>query len=191
MFVTEDHIFILGRNLNGFCVPRNAFATPSEREQFILLCRDHPFTDDALPKPATSIERKFNLFAGRNRIYSCLIIGLCVAYGIAATMLPYTRGYAGREIVILAYAASKASIFPLLYFWLICDSDKSLPWRNHPIIRYGTAATILMLVYFYMHSVHSTDMPWGKLALSGALFSVVLAFVEMIQLTCPLFPPTS
>jgi hypothetical protein len=41
LFTTEEHIFILGRNLNGFCIPRLAFTNPLDREEFIRLCRDY------------------------------------------------------------------------------------------------------------------------------------------------------
>lgn len=41
LFATEEHIFILGRSLNGFSIPRDAFRDASERDVFIQLCRDY------------------------------------------------------------------------------------------------------------------------------------------------------
>jgi hypothetical protein len=51
LFTTEEHVFLLGRNLNGFCVPRKAFENASGREEFIRQCRDHCSETETLSKP--------------------------------------------------------------------------------------------------------------------------------------------
>lgn len=115
-----------------------------------------------------------------NKVYFWLVAGLCLVYVVSVTLLPFARGFATRRIVAYSYAASKVLIFSVLYFWLVADADKSLPWRNHPVVRLGTAAIILSFAFYYMRSVHSIDAHWAQMAFWGASLSAVLAFTHAV-----------
>ena len=41
LYVTDDHIFLIGKNLNGFAIPRRAFLDESQRKEFIRLCEQY------------------------------------------------------------------------------------------------------------------------------------------------------
>jgi YcxB-like protein len=41
LWVTDDYIFIVGKNLNGFAVPRRAFLQETDRTHFIRLCDEY------------------------------------------------------------------------------------------------------------------------------------------------------
>jgi len=41
IFVTSDHVFILGSNLDSFTIPNRAFPTDAAKDEFIRLCRDY------------------------------------------------------------------------------------------------------------------------------------------------------
>jgi hypothetical protein len=99
---------------------------------------------------------------------------------VTVTLLPLTHGFWTRCIVAYSYAASKVLILPVLYFWLILDDNKSLPWRDHPVARPGAAAVILSLVFFYMRSLHSINMHWVEMAFWGAFLSAGLALVNAV-----------
>jgi hypothetical protein len=40
LFATEEHVFLLRRNLNGFAIPRRAFLDGLQRNEFVSLCQD-------------------------------------------------------------------------------------------------------------------------------------------------------
>lgn len=39
--VTDEHIFLIGKNMNGFAIPRRAFADEAQRIEFIRLCEQY------------------------------------------------------------------------------------------------------------------------------------------------------
>jgi len=41
LFVTDEHIFLIRKNMNGFAIPRRAFVDESQRSQFIRLCEQY------------------------------------------------------------------------------------------------------------------------------------------------------
>ena len=41
LYVTDEHIFLIRKNMNGFTVPRRAFVDVSQREEFIRLCKQY------------------------------------------------------------------------------------------------------------------------------------------------------
>jgi hypothetical protein len=124
-------------------------------------------------------ERNLHKLAGTrmrtNKVYFWLVCGLCIVYVVSVTLLPFTHGFTMRRTVAYSYATSKVTVFLVLYLWLILDDDKSLPWRNHPVVRHGTAAMILWLAFYYLRSVRSIDPHWAELAFWGAFLSAILA----------------
>jgi hypothetical protein len=112
-------------------------------------------------------------------VYFWLVTGFCVVYVVSVTLLPFMRGFTTRRIVAYSYAASKFLIFPVLYFWLVADKEKSLPWRNHPIVRFGIATIILSLACYFLRSVHSIDARWAEMAFWGAFLSAGLALTHV------------
>jgi hypothetical protein len=41
LYVTDDHIFLLRKNMNGFAIPRRAFVDETQRKEFIRLCEQY------------------------------------------------------------------------------------------------------------------------------------------------------
>ena len=41
LHVTDEHIFLIGKNMNGFAIPRRAFVDEPQRQEFIRLCQDY------------------------------------------------------------------------------------------------------------------------------------------------------
>jgi hypothetical protein len=41
VYPTQEYIFLLGRSLNGFCIPNPAFQMPEDREIFLRQCQDN------------------------------------------------------------------------------------------------------------------------------------------------------
>jgi hypothetical protein len=39
--VTDEHIFMIGKNMNGFAIPSRAFADDTQRNEFIRLCEQY------------------------------------------------------------------------------------------------------------------------------------------------------
>ncbi len=39
--VTDEHVFLVGRNMNGFAIPRRAFVDENQRKEFIRLCEHY------------------------------------------------------------------------------------------------------------------------------------------------------
>jgi hypothetical protein len=38
LYVTDEHIFLIRKNMNGFAIPRRAFVDKTQRDEFIRLC---------------------------------------------------------------------------------------------------------------------------------------------------------
>ena len=85
LFTTDEHIFILGRNLNGFCIPRNAFRNDLERDEFIRLCRDHPAEGRLSPYA------KFRHFLTPSTIFCVGLVLFLYTYSRPLVMLLYTK----------------------------------------------------------------------------------------------------
>jgi hypothetical protein len=41
LHVTDQHIFLIGKNMNGFAIPRRAFVDETQRLEFIRLCQGY------------------------------------------------------------------------------------------------------------------------------------------------------
>jgi hypothetical protein len=41
LYVTDDHIFLIRKNMNGFAIPRRAFVDETQRKEFIRLCEQY------------------------------------------------------------------------------------------------------------------------------------------------------
>jgi len=41
MHVTDEHIFLIRKNMNGFAIPQRAFLDESQRKEFIRLCEQY------------------------------------------------------------------------------------------------------------------------------------------------------
>jgi hypothetical protein len=41
LYVTDEHIFMIGKNMNGFAIPRRAFVDDTQRNEFIRLCEQY------------------------------------------------------------------------------------------------------------------------------------------------------
>jgi hypothetical protein len=41
LYVTDEHIFIIGKNMNGFAIPRRAFVDDAQRQEFIRSCEQY------------------------------------------------------------------------------------------------------------------------------------------------------
>lgn len=41
LYVTDEHIFLIGKNMNGFAIPRRAFVDETQRKEFIRLCEQY------------------------------------------------------------------------------------------------------------------------------------------------------
>jgi hypothetical protein len=41
LYVTDEHIFVMRKNMNGFAIPRRAFIDGAERTEFIRLCQQY------------------------------------------------------------------------------------------------------------------------------------------------------
>jgi signal transduction histidine kinase len=41
LYVTDEHIFLIGKNMNGFAIPRRAFADETQRKEFVGLCEQY------------------------------------------------------------------------------------------------------------------------------------------------------
>jgi hypothetical protein len=41
LYVTDEHIFLIRKNMNGFAVPRRAFVDETQRDEFIRLCKQY------------------------------------------------------------------------------------------------------------------------------------------------------
>jgi YcxB-like protein len=41
LYVTDEHIFMIGKNMNGFAIPRRAFLDDMQRSEFIRLCEQY------------------------------------------------------------------------------------------------------------------------------------------------------
>lgn len=41
LYVTDEHIFLMRKNMNGFAIPRRAFADETQRIEFIRLCEQY------------------------------------------------------------------------------------------------------------------------------------------------------
>jgi hypothetical protein len=41
LHVTDEHIFLIRTNMNGFAIPRRAFVDETQRREFIRLCQDY------------------------------------------------------------------------------------------------------------------------------------------------------
>ena len=41
LYVTDEHIFLIRKNMNGFAIPRRAFVDETQRKEFIRLCEDY------------------------------------------------------------------------------------------------------------------------------------------------------
>jgi hypothetical protein len=115
-----------------------------------------------------------------NKVYLGLVFVFCLVFVAGAALLPFVHGFATRRVVAYSYAASKVLVFPVLYLWLILDDDKSLPWRDHPVVRHGTAAIILFLLFHYLRSVRSIDPHWAEVTFWGTLLSAVLALTYAV-----------
>jgi hypothetical protein len=85
LFATEEHIFILGRNLNGFCIPRNAFRNDLERDEFIRLCRDHSAEGRLSPYA------KFRDFLTPSTIFCVGLVLFLYTYSRPLGLLLYTK----------------------------------------------------------------------------------------------------
>lgn len=48
------------------------------------------------------------------------------------------------------------------------------------IVRFGIAAIVLSLAFYYMRSVHSIDPAWAQMAFWGAFLSVILALTQAV-----------
>ena len=38
LYVTDEHVFLIRKNMNGFAIPRRAFVDEAQRDEFIRLC---------------------------------------------------------------------------------------------------------------------------------------------------------
>jgi hypothetical protein len=85
LFVTEEHIFLLGRNLNGFCIPRTAFSNAPDREDFIGLCRPY------LSARKTSFTGGLRGLVTRGRIICVLLLLFLVFYLRPITALIFAK----------------------------------------------------------------------------------------------------
>jgi YcxB-like protein len=41
LYVTDEHVFLIRKNMNGFAIPRRAFVDESQRKEFIRLCEHY------------------------------------------------------------------------------------------------------------------------------------------------------
>ncbi len=41
LYVTDEHIFLIRKNMNGFAIPLRAFADETQRKEFIRLCEQY------------------------------------------------------------------------------------------------------------------------------------------------------
>jgi hypothetical protein len=41
LYVTDEHIFMIGKNMNGFAIPSRAFIDDTQRKEFIRLCEQY------------------------------------------------------------------------------------------------------------------------------------------------------
>jgi hypothetical protein len=41
LHVTDEHIFLIRKNMNGFAIPRRAFVDETQRQEFIRLCQEY------------------------------------------------------------------------------------------------------------------------------------------------------
>jgi hypothetical protein len=41
LYVTDEHIFMIGKNMNGFAIRRRAFVDDTQRNEFIRLCEQY------------------------------------------------------------------------------------------------------------------------------------------------------
>jgi YcxB-like protein len=44
LYVTDEHIFLIRKNMNGFAIPRRAFVDEGQRKEFIQLCERYILT---------------------------------------------------------------------------------------------------------------------------------------------------
>ena len=89
VFTTEQHIFILGRNLKGFCIPRDAFRNASEGDAYIQLCREH------ISEVRRSPYMKFRSVMTPSTIIFTVLITL-LYYGRPSGILLYTKWQARK-----------------------------------------------------------------------------------------------
>lgn len=41
LYVTDEHIFVIRKNMNGFAIPRRAFGDDTQRGEFVRLCEQY------------------------------------------------------------------------------------------------------------------------------------------------------
>jgi hypothetical protein len=127
VFTTEDHIFILGRNLNGFCIPQNAFGDAAEREEFVRLCRNH------LADGRLSTYLKFRRFLTPSTIICAGVVLLLYIYGRPIGVLLYAKVQARKAPEMWVVPTPLADVHPeqsvgrkFSYFGYEFDS----PWTD-------------------------------------------------------------
>lgn len=114
VFATEEHIFILGRNLNGFTIPRHAFLNDSQRIEFIRLCEDY----SKLRRPRSKAQKRAFWILG-------FFLGLLVIFSPPL----YAFGWHLRHGNVLIYKDKHVLVPP---GWIADAEPQGLTMRRLP-----------------------------------------------------------
>lgn len=123
VFVTGEHVFILGRNLNSFTIPNRAFHDDSQRNEFIRLCEDY------------SKQRRFRT---KGREFALWILGFGLAFLAIFTPHIYETGWHLRHGNAIPY---KEKHVPVSRGWVASAKPQELTITKMPL----TLFTILRL----------------------------------------------
>ncbi len=127
VFAREENLLIVGRNLDCFCIPRNAFGSASEAEEFTRSCQAY------LSMARVPLSRKIRTFLTPWKMTSLVLLVLICIYGHAIVVLIYARWEAQRYpqiwTVPISLSLAPASSLPgrkFFYFGYEFDS----PWTD-------------------------------------------------------------
>lgn len=115
LFVTTEHVFILGRNLNSFTIPNRAFQDDSQRNEFIRLCEDYANQRRSL----------------RNRPeFALWILGFGLAFLLIFTPYLYQTGWRLRHGNAIAYQEKHV---PVPRGWIASAKPRELTITKMPL----------------------------------------------------------
>jgi len=116
-----------------------------------------------------------------NKIYIGIIVGMFLGWALFDTVLPSVHGGYARPIVAYLYASCRVLVFPAIYLWLVLDANKSLPWRRHPVTRFGVATALLSCAFVYLRWVHPIDTRASEMVFWGALISCSMILGHLLD----------